>query len=68
MGNPFSSPKMPAPVAVTPPAPVANEADLSADRQRRAKASGSVGNILSSLSSATPDSSAVTKQSKLLGG
>lgn len=68
MGNPFSKPKMPAPVPVAAPAPVADETALSQERVRRARSQGGAANILSSLSNATPDINTVSKQSKLLGG
>lgn len=77
--NPFSKPKMPAPVIIEAPkpiaAPVANNdvasttdtASIEAERKRRAAALGGTGNIVTALGSATSDSSAVTR-SKLLGG
>ena len=68
--NPFSKPKMPTPVVT--PAPTiddsANQATLLDERKRRASASGSTGNIASSLAGAVTDLQASTKKSTLLGG
>lgn len=71
--NPFSKPKAPAPVVVTPP-PAAVEddtqakADLEAERKRRAQAAGSASNIQSSLVGAITDLQSSSKKSSLLGG
>jgi hypothetical protein len=68
--NPFSKPKMPAPV-VTPAPTVDNtesQTELSTERKRRAGATGSSANIVSSLAGAVSDIQATTKKSTLLGG
>lgn len=70
--NPFSAPKAPAPVVVPPPTAVVDDtqakADQEAERKRRAAASGSTGNIQSSLVGAVTDLQSSTKKSSLLGG
>lgn len=71
-GGLFSAPKMP--TYTPPPAPVVTsdnavaQVELEAERKRRAAASGSSGNIVSSLSTSIEDLSATTKKSSLLGG
>lgn len=70
--NPLAKPKMPKPVVVSPPPvatqdPNASMAEAEAERKRRAAATGSSGNILSSLASATPDALAQSRKT-LLGG
>ena len=70
--NPFSKPKAPKPVAVAPPdttlSDQANQDALTQERKRRSLATGSTGNIVSSLTSAVDDLKATTKKSTLLGG
>lgn len=65
----FMSPKVPAPPKIEP-APTTESVDTNAiteDRSRRSNASGSSKNIISSLWSASPDSSFASRISKLLG-
>ncbi len=68
----FSGPKTPAPVVVPPPTAVVDDkqanADLEAERKRRAAASGSTNNIQSSLVGAVTDLQSSSKRSTLLGG
>jgi hypothetical protein len=68
--NPFSKPKMPTPVVT--PVPTTDTADaqneLLMERKRRAGATGSSGNIASSLAGAVTDIQSATKKSTLLGG
>lgn len=68
--NPFSAPKMPQPVPVTPPSTTSapDTEALSVERKRRSLAVGSAGNIVSSLSGATSDASTTTARKTLLGG
>lgn len=68
--NPFSKPKMPAPVVIEPPKESDAEIQTRAaeERKRRAGAMGSTGNIVSTLAGATPDIQANTRRSTLLGG
>lgn len=68
--NPFSKPKMPQPVVVQPPSPTVAEDQgaLTEERKRRALASGSTGNIVSSLATSTTDAQSATSRTKLLGG
>jgi hypothetical protein len=70
--NPFAKPKTPAPVVVEPPldpnVDAQAKSDLEAERRRRAGATGSTGNIQSSLVGAISDMQSSTKKSSLLGG
>lgn len=70
MGGLFSSPKMPTYTAPTAPTTdtASAEAALLDERKRRAKQTGSAGNIQSSLVGATSDVAAITSKSTLLGG
>lgn len=68
MGS-FLSPKIPSP---PPPPPVPTEATvdntaLTEDRLRRQRASGTSGNVLSSLATAKTDTETSSRISKLLG-
>lgn len=67
--NPFAKPKVPEPVVVTPPPTVApvDDTKLTDERKRRALATGTSGNIQSSLSTASSDL-ATTSRKTLLGG
>jgi len=64
--------KAPKPVAVAPPdttlSDQASQDALTAERKRRSLATGSSGNIVSSLTNAVDDLKATTKKSTLLGG
>lgn len=68
--NPFKKPKMPAPVVVEPPkqSDAEIQAALLEERKRRAGATGSSANIVSSLAGAVSDIQSSTKKSTLLGG
>lgn len=68
--NPLAKPKTPAPVVVAPPTidDTANQDALTAERKRRQAATGSTGNIVSTLANATTDLQSSTKKSTLLGG
>ena len=70
--NPLAKPKTPAPVVVQPPVSVVDDTqanqDLEMERKRRAAASGSTGNIKSSLVGAISDIQSTSKRSTLLGG
>lgn len=72
MGSIIKGPKVPKPVAVAPPdttlSDAASQDALTAERKRRAAATGSSGNIVSSLTNAVDDLKATTKKSTLLGG
>lgn len=67
--NPLSQPKIPAP----PPLPAAprletvDDSKLFETRLRRQRASGTSGNVVSSLRSSTSDEEASARISKLLG-
>ncbi len=68
MGS-FLSPKVPSPPPI-PAAPTEATVDntaLTEDRMRRQRASGSTGNIISSLSGAKTDAETTSRISKLLG-
>lgn len=64
--------KAPKPVPVVAPdttlSDQASQDALTAERKRRAAATGSSGNIVSSLTNAVDDLKATTKKSTLLGG
>jgi hypothetical protein len=68
----ISGPKVPKPVAVAPPDTTLSDAAaqdaLLQERKRRSSATGSTGNIVSSLTSTVSDLSAPSKKSTLLGG
>lgn len=70
MGSLFKGPKMPKPVVVPPPAidDTENQKALVEDRKRRAGATGSTGNIVSSLVGSVGDAGAGSAKSTLLGG
>lgn len=72
MGSIIKPAKAPKPVVVPPPdttlSDKENQDALTAERKRRSLATGSTGNIVSSLTSAVDDLSAPTKKSTLLGG
>ena len=70
MGSLFGAPKMPTPQVIQPPSLDTTEAQSSLldERKRRAAATGSTGNIVSSLVGATSDLQSNTKKSTLLGG
>ena len=66
MGNPFKSPSPPP----LPPAPTVEDIDktaLTEDRLRRQRATGTTGNIVSSLSESKTDKEVSSRISKLLG-
>jgi hypothetical protein len=67
MGGLISKPPSPPPL---PPAPTVKDVDkeiLTEDRLRRQRASGTSGNIVSSLSESKTDTESSTRISKLLG-
>ena len=68
--NLFAKPKMPKPQVVQQPNvnDTANQEALLLERKRRASATGSSGNITSSLVGALEDSQSRTRRSTLLGG
>jgi len=70
----FSAPKVPAPQIISSPAIDTSLSDkesqdaLTEESKRRAAATGSSGNIVSSLTKAVDDLSSTSKKSTLLGG
>ena len=70
----FSAPKVATPQVVSSPAIDTSLSDkesqdaLTEERKRRAAATGSSGNIVSSLTKAVDDLSSTSKKSTLLGG
>lgn len=68
--NPFKMPKVPAPQIIESPVvnnDLVDQSAMEAERRRRALATGSSGNIVSSLATQTPDAAAAARK-KVLGG
>lgn len=68
--NPFKKPKVPKPPVLQPVKQVTtpSETAVTEDRLRRQRASGTQGNLISSLGQAVSDKETSTVVSKLLGG